>query len=155
METTPDKATLWNQYSLYVDLYKFYMDLFVKINLFYYGIRGAILSFYFAHPNTPHVALALGLPIAMSVVLAGIFFYGASLMPILRRDLFVLRDKLGLSAAPDLGILTIVLRAFGSLLLVVAGVLIFSLVCANKPSRSPGPTPASVTSAAGQPPRQP
>ncbi len=126
----PDKDTLWKQYSLYVDLYKFYMELTVKINLFYYGITGAILSFYFTHPTTPFVTLALGLPILMSVVLAAIFFYGASLMPILRHDLFDLRDKLGLSAAPDLGILTIVLRAFASLLLVVAVILTLFLVCA-------------------------
>ena len=120
----PDKDILWKQYSLYVDLYKFYMELTVKINLFYYGITGAILSFYVTHPTTPFVKLALGLPILMSLVLAGIFFYGASLMPILRRDLFDLRDKLGLSVAPDLGILTIVLRAFAFLLLVVALILI-------------------------------
>src|SRR5579885_2220431 len=131
----PDNDTLWKQYSLYVDLYKFYMEITVKINLFYYGITGAILSFYFTHPATPFVKLALGLPILMSVVLAGIFFYGASLMPILRKDLFDLRDKLGLSTAPDLGIFSIVLRSFASLLLVVAIILIAFIVFEKRPNQ--------------------
>jgi hypothetical protein len=56
----------------------------------------------------------------MSLVFSGIFFYGAHLMPILRRDVFAIRDQLGLATAPDLGILTIVLRAFAFFLLVVA-----------------------------------
>ena len=115
-----DKEILWKQYCLYVDLYKFYMDLTVKINLFYYGITGAILSFYFAHPSTPLIKYALTLPILMGLAFCGIFFYGASLMPILHHDLFDIRDKLGLATAPDLGILTIVLRAFAILLLFVA-----------------------------------
>jgi hypothetical protein len=96
------------------------MDLSVKLNLFYYGITGAILSFYFAHSSAPLVKSALCLPIIMSLVFSGIFFYGAYLMPTLRNDVFVIRDKLELATAPDLGILTIVLLAFASFLLVVA-----------------------------------
>jgi len=120
---------LWKQYSLYIDLYRYYMDLSIKVNLFYYGITGAILSFYFTHTNTPLVKLSLCLPILMSLVFSGIFFYGANLMPILSQDVFDIRDQLGLATAPDIGILTIVLRAFACLLLVVAislGVLIWT-----------------------------
>jgi hypothetical protein len=115
-----DKDILWKQFSLYVDLYRFYMDVSVKINLFYYGITGAILSFYFTHSDARLVKYALCLPILMSLVFSGIFFYGTHLMPILRHDVFDIRDKLGLATAPDLGILTIVLRAFAFLFLVVA-----------------------------------
>ena len=143
-----DNATLWKQYELLVELYKFYMKLTIKINLFYYGITGAILSFYFTHPNTPVVVYAIGLPILMSVVLAGIFFYGACLMPVLRKDLFALRDRLGLDTAPDLGVLTIVLSAFGGLFVVVAIVLSVFLWRTRNPNQSPEPTSTSVTSAA-------
>ena len=115
-----DKDILWKQFSLYVDLYKFYMDITMKVNLFYYGITGAILSFYFAHPSTHLIKYSLFLPILMSTVFSAIFFYGAHLMPILRSDLFNIRDRLGLATAPDIGILTIVLRAFAFLLVVVA-----------------------------------
>jgi hypothetical protein len=122
-----DKDILWKQFALYVDLYKFYMDLTVKVNLFYYAITGAILSFYFAHPSNTLIKYSLYLPILMSLILSAVFFYGAHLMPILRRDLFYIRDKLGLTTAPDLGILTIVLRAFAFLFVIVAfslGILI-------------------------------
>lgn len=123
-----DKDILWKQFSLYVDLYKFYMDLTIKVNLFYYGITGAILSFYFAHPSTPLIKYSLYLPILMSLMFSAVFFYGAHLMPILRRDLFGIRDKLNLATAPDLGILTIVLRSFAFLLVIVAiclGILVW------------------------------
>jgi len=132
---TPDNDTLWKQYALNVDLYKFYMELTVKLNLFYYGITGAILSFYFSHPASPFVALALGLPLLMSIMLAGIFFYGASLVPVLREDQFALRDKLGLAAAPDLGILTITLRGSGTLFGVVAIILMLFLVFGKQPNQ--------------------
>lgn len=37
----------WNDFKLNVELHKSYLDLALKINLFYYAITGAILSFYF------------------------------------------------------------------------------------------------------------
>jgi hypothetical protein len=142
----PDKELLWKQYALYVDLYKFYLDITVKINLLYYGITGAILSFYFTHSSAPLVQWSLGLPIAMSVVLSGIFFYGANLMTILRADMFNIRDQISLSTAPDLGILTIALRAFGGLMVVVAVFLAVFIITENRPSQLPKPTITSVTS---------
>ena len=41
-------------------------------------------------------------------------------MPVLRFDLFDIGNKLGLATAPDLGVLTLVLRFFAILLLFVA-----------------------------------
>jgi hypothetical protein len=123
-----DKEILWKQFVVYVDLYKFYMDLTIKINLFYYGITGAIVSFYFTHPHTPLIRYALCLPVLMALAFSGIFIYGAHLMPILRFDLFDIRDKLGLATAPDLGVLTLILRIFAILLLFVAVGLII-LIC--------------------------
>ena len=41
-----DPEMLWRQYSLHVDLYKFYLDLAIKINVFYYAVTGAILAYY-------------------------------------------------------------------------------------------------------------
>ena len=123
-----EKEILWKQFVVYVDLYKFYMDLTIKINLFYYGITGAIVSFYFAHPQTLLIRYALCLPVLMGFAFSGIFFYGAHLMPILRFDLFDIRDKLGLATAPDLGVLTLVLRIFAILLFFVAVGLVI-LIC--------------------------
>ena len=40
---------LWKQFALNVDVYKFYLDLVIKINVFHYAITGAIISYYFQH----------------------------------------------------------------------------------------------------------
>jgi hypothetical protein len=34
----------WRQYALLVDLYKFYSELSLKFNLFFYAVTGAIMS---------------------------------------------------------------------------------------------------------------
>ena len=72
-----DRELLWRQYQLNVDLYKGYLDLIVKINVFYYAITGAILSFYFANQNDL-TKLSLLLPLLMSVTLGVFFIVGAS-----------------------------------------------------------------------------
>jgi hypothetical protein len=39
---------LWRQYELQVELYKQYLDLVLRFNVFYYAITGGILSFFFS-----------------------------------------------------------------------------------------------------------
>jgi hypothetical protein len=51
--------TLWQQYALHVDLYKFYLDLALKTNALFYGITGAILTYYFAHPGAQLIKYSL------------------------------------------------------------------------------------------------
>jgi hypothetical protein len=111
---------LWRQYSQSVDLYKFYMDLAVKFNVFYYAVTGAILSFYFAHPGIPDAKYALLLPIIMSAAFAAFFVYGAFLMRVTRADVFAIRDRLGLEVAPDVGVLSVLLYIFSVVFAVVA-----------------------------------
>jgi hypothetical protein len=111
---------LWRQYSQNVELYKFYMDLVVKFNVFYYAVTGAILSFFFANPDTQEVKYALLLPIIMSVAFAFFFIYGAVLTRVLRDDVFSIRDNLGLRAAPDVGVLSVLLSIFAVVFIVVA-----------------------------------
>jgi len=43
------RNALWKQYEISVDLYKHYLKLAIEINVFYYAITGAIVSYYFAH----------------------------------------------------------------------------------------------------------
>ena len=40
----PTKDLLWKQYELHVGLYKHYLELALKFNVFYYAATGAILS---------------------------------------------------------------------------------------------------------------
>lgn len=115
-----DRELLWKQYSQNVDLYRFYMELVIKINVFYYAVTGAILSYYFSHTTMESVHLSLVLPLVMSVAFAGFFIYGAVLTGVLRADVFEIRDALGLRAAPDLGVLSVLLYIFAVVFLIVA-----------------------------------
>lgn len=121
-----NRELLWRQYQLNVELYKGYLDLVVKINVFYYAITGAILSFYFAHQNDL-TKLSLLLPLLMSVTLGAFFMIGAWLARVSREETFRIRDALGLMAAPEIGVLILLLGIFAVLMFVVAGGLVWLL----------------------------
>jgi len=116
---------LWKQYSQSIDLFKFYMELTVKFNVFYYAVTGAILSFYFANQSIEDIKYALILPIIMSIGFAGFFIYGAFLMKYLQAEVFRIRDTLGLQVAPDVGVLSVLLYIFSAVFLLVAFALLY------------------------------
>lgn len=115
-----DRELLWRQYELNVDLYKGYLDLVVKMNVFYYAVTGAILSFYFANQNDL-TQLSLVLPLLMSLALGTFFVIGAWLARVPREETFKIRDALGLIAAPEIGVLILLLWVFAVLMFVVGG----------------------------------
>jgi hypothetical protein len=126
--TAPDAALsrgadsadlLWKQYSLHVDLYKFYLDLVIKVNVFYYAITGAIVSYYFQHSGDGISRFGLLLPICFSFAIGGIFLYGSALISVVRQELFLIRDRLNLETAPEFMVLTVFLRVMGGLILCV------------------------------------
>lgn len=125
------RELLWRQYQQNVDLYKFYMDLTIKFNVFFYAVTGAIVSYVLAqHNGNDLVQYALVLPLIMSLCFGGFFVYGAVLMRILRRDTFAIRDALQLQAAPDVGVLCVLLYVFAFVFLFIAigcGVLLWQL----------------------------
>ncbi len=102
----------WRQYDKHVELYKFYLDLVVKINVFHFAISGAIFSFYFANKSEPSIQWSLALPGLLSFCLLILFAYGAVMNRISRKDVFDLRDKLKLKVAPELMVLTVFLGIF-------------------------------------------
>jgi hypothetical protein len=122
---------LWRQYQQNVDLYKFYMDLTIKFNVFFYAVTGAIVSFALAqHNGNELIRFSLLLPLVMSLCFAGFFVYGGVLMRVLRRETFAIRDALKLQAAPDVGILSVLLYLFAFVFLLIAigcGVLLCKL----------------------------
>ena len=118
---------LWGQYKQNVELYKFYMELIVKFNVFYYAVTGAIVSFFFANQSIPNIKYSLLLPLIMSLGFLGFFIYGAILMNYLREDVFNIRDALGLRCAPDVGVLSVLLYIFSAIFLLVAGVLSYAI----------------------------
>ena len=95
---------LWKQYQQNVDLYKFYMDLTIKFNVFFYAVTGAIISFALTeHNGNELIRYSLLLPLVMSLCFSGFFVYGGVLMRVLRQETFSIRDTLKLQAAPDVG----------------------------------------------------
>jgi uncharacterized membrane protein YeiH len=122
-----DRELLWEQYNLNVDLYRSYLELVVKMNVFYYAVTGAIVSYYFTHATEPMVKWSLLLPLLMSVALGVFFLIGAWLARVPREETFKIRDALGLIAAPEIGVLIMLLIIVAVLMFVVAGGLVWVL----------------------------
>jgi len=110
-----DRDLLWKQYALYVDLFKSLFDLFIKVNVFYYGVTGAIVVYYFEHAANPISRYALLLPVAFSVTLGALYIYSAGHVSVLQEELGMLAKDLGLRSAPEAHVFTVFLRAFGAI----------------------------------------
>lgn len=117
---TSDKELLWKQYELNINLYKSYLELAIKINIFYYAITGGILSFYFANQDKNFIKYSLVFPFVMSIAFAVFFFYGAERARITRKEIFNLRDKLDFEVAPEMMVFLVI---SASLFLLVAASL--------------------------------
>ena len=102
----------WKQYEQHIALYKFYLDIVVKINAFHFAISGAIFTFYFSNRSEPFIQWSLALPALLSICLVALFVFGAISNLTTRKDVFELRDKLGLEVAPELLVLTVFLGIF-------------------------------------------
>jgi hypothetical protein len=69
-EEINDSNILWRQYIIFVDLYRYYIDLVWKVSIWYYTATGVSLAYFFTHLNVsdrgylPLLLLFLG---AMSV----------------------------------------------------------------------------------------
>lgn len=122
-----DRELLWRQYQMNIDLYRGYLELVVKINVFYYAITGAILSFFFSHADDPLIKWSLLLPLVMSVALGIFFVVGARLAQVPREETFKIRDALGLIAAPEIGVLILLLYVFATLTFMVSAGLLWVL----------------------------
>jgi hypothetical protein len=107
----------WRQYNLLIDLYKHYTELIVQINIFFYGITGAILTFLFANPNEKSLKYSLLLPIGLSLLLVGICIYGARLWVPFQNGIYRLCRDLELKIWPDVRIFSVALWASGLLFL--------------------------------------
>ncbi|HTR24436.1 MAG TPA: hypothetical protein VMI10_10660 [Terriglobales bacterium] len=118
----PDKDILLKQYELQLDLYKQYLELVLKFNIFYYAVTGAILSFYFT--NTSDVGLPryllLCFPVLLSFGFAVFFVWAASLVRFSRYEVINIARALGLQVFPEMRVLAMLLRLSGALYAVVA-----------------------------------
>ena len=122
----------WRQYALLVDLYKFYLEIFLKFNIFFYAVTGGILSVYIAKLEQPAMRFALLLPIVMAIFFACIFLYGAARIHVSEREVAEITHQLSLNSYPAIHVLAIVLTLGAVLLfLIAAGLLALVLRCAT------------------------
>ncbi len=120
----------WNDFQQAVELHRSYLDLAIKLNMFYYAITGAILSFYFTHTDIPMAKYALGLPILLSAALAVVFLWSAVLASNLRAHIKKTARDLGLNTAPEGIVLVMMCVVFGGVLTIVFVALIWFFVIA-------------------------
>jgi hypothetical protein len=72
-----EKELAWKRYSMNIDIYQNFFDIVIKVNLFYYGITGALLSFYYTNISTnADLKYSLLFPALFSFALILLFSYG-------------------------------------------------------------------------------
>ena len=129
-----DREMLWRQYDLDIRLYERYLELVLKFNVFYYAATGALLSYYFAHRDIPEMRYALLFPVAMSVLFALLFLYGASKTDAVRQNLIRIAQLLDFYAFVEYRVLTMFLCLSSALMLVVAAVILIFFFKAPSPA---------------------
>lgn len=118
----------WNEYELHIELYKYYLDMGLKANLFFYFITGGILGLYLQNPARRLMKFSLLLPILMSLAFGGVFIHGALLWMRLSDIIRSIRRDLKFKKAPDINILSLLLVVFGLIFLVIGVSIIFLAV---------------------------
>lgn len=68
-----NKDMLWNEYKLHIELFNSYLSLCLKVNIFYYAVTCALLSFYFESDNTKFV-FSLAYLFGLGAFLLCVFF---------------------------------------------------------------------------------
>jgi len=57
----------WRQYQVHVDLYKFYLELVLKLKAGYYVVTGSIVAYYLTHRSEGLARVASVLPLILTV----------------------------------------------------------------------------------------
>jgi hypothetical protein len=120
----------WNEFKRAVEMHHAYLELAIKLNLFYYAITGAILSFYFTHTEIGMAKYALGVPILLSAALAVFFVCAAFLAQGLRLHIKRVAAELALGAAPEGVVLVMMCAIFGGMLWFIFFTLVWFFVIA-------------------------
>lgn len=113
-----------------LSLYKFYFEIGVKLNLFFYGITGALFSFYFSNVNESEViAWSLYIPFLFSAFMMVIFYYLSESVSLLQKDLNEREYACGLSLRLSTRPLAVFLRgsAVVSLFVLLGTAAVFAL----------------------------
>lgn len=119
------REILWRQYALHVELFRSYLELLLKFNVFFYGITGAIVSYYLTSPSRPSLRYVLALPFVMSVGFSVLSAYGAWVLRHVARDVRTIAQSLELDSYPAITFLTVLLLLNAITFFLVAVGLLF------------------------------
>lgn len=122
---------VFEHYKIHIDLYKHYLELLIKFNLFYYAITGAILSFYFSNHNLNFIQYVLLFPVIMSLVFSIFFFYASNKAKNSREEVKNIAILLELTIFPELNVLVILLKLFASLFIIISFLLVTLIIFHN------------------------
>lgn len=122
---------LFNHYKIHIELYKHYLELLIKFNLFYYAITGGILSFYFTNHTISFVQYLLIFPLIMSFAFSFFFFYAADKAKNSRKEVVDIAIQLELKTFPELNVLVILLKLFAALYILISFLLLILIVFHN------------------------
>ena len=100
---------LWRRFELHVSLFKHYLELTLKINVAFYAISGAVLSYVLAHPGDRTSQGGLLIPLVLGIGLTTVSVFGALMLGETRRDLLAIRDELELQTIPEIRVLSLLL----------------------------------------------
>lgn len=97
---------LWRQYELHISLYKFYLDLTLKVNAAFYAISGAVATYTLTHQTAAQATrAALLVPAVLGIGLALVAAYAAIIQDHTRNELLAIRDTLELQSIPEIKVL--------------------------------------------------
>jgi len=108
----------WKEYELHINLYRYYLDIGLKVTVFFFLVTGAILGFYLQHPGWM-MRLSLVFPFLMCLAFVGISFHGAILWSRITYIIKDIRKELGVKKSPDINLLTILLVVYGVVFLII------------------------------------
>jgi len=123
-----EQEMLWREYQMSIDLYKFYIDMIIKMLVWYYAITGGILSFYFTRTKMPLARWALLLPCIVSFAILILFLWGATQWRPVRDNALALAMRLQLTDYFELRALELLLRGSAALLGTTGSVMLYLLV---------------------------
>ena len=98
---------LWKQYVVYVDLFRFYVDVTWRIVAWYYAVTGVVLVYYFDHlGENRYLEYSLGFIAVMSFGFAVVCWYARAQVADLRDRLDYIAERLRLPGRPHVEFLS-------------------------------------------------
>ena len=123
----------WEELKIRIEHYRYYLNIALQANAFFYVVAGAVLGFYLKGPNEQspnnHLEYFLLLPILIGTVLGALFLYGALLQKEAANCIEATRTELNavglkIKEIPDVNFLQRLLVIFGCILFLAS----FSLI---------------------------